>query len=372
MDSTFKAADANQLTWRQAMADDASLLFDIFAANKALDFAPLSLPEQQLRPLLEMQFRARQLSYGHNYPNALDTILCLEDGTPVGRHLVDRQADCYRTIDIAVLPQFQNRGIGAWALRQFQQLSEIESIPFRLSVLQTNPALRLYERLGFRKVSNDDVSFEMEWQPSRTRKAEPKPEVQAKPEPLVVLSNGDQLERSEVLDKIFAFLREIGLNVHLGAVPNSFLPGIQLVSGGLRVDLETLLYPGDLLHEAGHLAVMPPDRRHSEQPTSTTDGGEEMAAICWSYAAASHLNLSPEVVFHEHGYKGRARDLIKGFAQNNCPGLPLLAWMGLTTPQTHQQASIFPQMLRWLREADQPTASETSTASDDRLELTHH
>lgn len=346
--------DENIVTWRPGVADDAPLLLRIFAANKAAEFASLGLSDQQLLPLLEMQFRTRQLSHVQNYGNALDMILCLADGTPVGRHLVDRKLDCYRTVDLAILPEHQNQGIGAWTLRLLQQLAEIEGVPCRLSVAYNNPARRLYERLGFRTVSSDEVSYEMEWR-SEGLAANPRPprstmNVRSRVEAPVIPSAAGELQRAAVLDKIFSFLREIGLNVYLSPVPESFLPGIQLISGGLQVDLDTLLYPGDLLHEAGHLAVMPPDRRNSSQPASTTDGGEEMAAICWSYAAIVHLGLPPEVVFHEGGYRGTARDLIRGFAGGIRPGLPLLAWMGLTTPDSPQQPTIFPRMLCWLRE----------------------
>lgn len=162
-----------------------------------------------------------------------------------------------------------------------------------------------------------------------------------------------------VLDRIVSFLREIGLEVDFGAVPGSFLPGVQLAPNGLRVDRDCLLYPGDLLHEAGHLAVMTPDRRHMSEPAA--EGlGDEIAAQAWSYAAAVHLGLPAEVVFHKDGYKGQAAGLVaalsstEGFAV--IPGVPLLAWMGLTTPPTATERSIFPQMLRWLREAEAPAA----------------
>ena len=87
---------------------------------------------------------------------------------------------------------------------------------------------------------------------------------------------------------IAEFLRGIGLTVEFGPVQESFLPGVMLVAGGLLVDAEGLLYPGDLLHEAGHLAVMAAERRGS-CPVVGDEMGEEIGAQCWSYAAAIHL-----------------------------------------------------------------------------------
>ena len=42
---------------------------------------------------------------------------------------------------------------------------------------------------------------------------------------------------------------------------------------------EETAYPGDMLHEAGHLAVVPPERRLEMDKHAGDDGGEEMAAI---------------------------------------------------------------------------------------------
>jgi len=113
------------------------------------------------------------------------------------------------------------------------------------------------------------------------------------------------LERTAIL--IIEWLREIGLSVRLAGVEaDSFLPGVTLEPGGLIVDPERLLYPGDLLHEAGHLATMLPANRASTGSNAGSDMGQEIAAQTWSYAAAVHLGLGPEVVFHFTGYKGAA------------------------------------------------------------------
>ncbi len=340
-----KSEMIEKIAIRMASAEDEEFLFRLFAAARAGDFASLGLDAQQLRPLLEMQYRARHFSYARNFPAAVNMILCLKDGTAVGRHLVERQADCYRTIDIAVLPEYRNRGVATWALRQIQQAAALESTPCRLSVLKTNPALGLYERLGYIRVSADELSYEMEWQP-RGDVEGLQPQVLAKG----LVAHGVDFDRDDVVTKIIAFLREIGFEVHLGAVPStSFLPGIQVVRNGLRVDLEALAYPGDLLHEAGHLALMTPQQRSEEFPKSA-EPAEEIGALAWSYAAALHIGIAPEIVFHEHGYRGQAASLLQTFRDGKLMGQPLLGWLGLTTPELPESPSIFPKMLRWLRQ----------------------
>jgi hypothetical protein len=145
-------------------------------------------------------------------------------------------------------------------------------------------------------------------------------------------------------NRIAGFLNEIGLPVRAGEIPEpTFLPGIHVFGGVLVVDEGRLAYPGDLLHEAGHLAVTPAARRDSIDGNAGDDGGEEMAAIAWSYAAAVHLELSPDVVFHAAGYRGGSSSLIDNFGAGRYVGVPYLKWIGLT-------GDAYPAMTRWLRD----------------------
>lgn len=152
--------------------------------------------------------------------------------------------------------------------------------------------------------------------------------------------------------RIAEWLREIGIPVREGTLPaDSFLPGVMLEPGGLVVDPERLLYPGDLLHEAGHLAVMLPEQRATAGPNAGLEMGDEIAAQTWSYAAIVHLGLPAEVVFHATGYKGSASRLIETYRDGKA-GVPLLQWMGMTLDRKHAEAASlqpYPHMIRWLR-----------------------
>lgn len=153
--------------------------------------------------------------------------------------------------------------------------------------------------------------------------------------------------------RIFAFLREIGLDVREGSRPERpFMPGIWVENGALIVDTAALLYPGDLLHEAGHLAVMPPDRRRNATGDLAANPGEEMAAEAWSYAAALATGVPLEVLFHDNGYRGDGPWLRELFAGGGTLGVPLLAWYGMTHmpgTETAGNAIVFPELSTWLR-----------------------
>jgi hypothetical protein len=151
---------------------------------------------------------------------------------------------------------------------------------------------------------------------------------------------------------IVAFLDEIGLPVTFCDISGeTFLPGIRIERGRLLVDEARLLYPGDLLHEAGHLALLPPERRDAITGEAGDDAGFEMGAIAWSYAAALHIGIDPAVVFHAHGYRGSSQAIMENFAAGRYMGVPILEWLGLTvSPRgngTHGVRS-YPDMLKWL------------------------
>ena len=144
--------------------------------------------------------------------------------------------------------------------------------------------------------------------------------------------------------RIVEFLTGIGIEVRRGEVAEiPFLPGTEIRRGALVYNEEKLLYPGDLLHEAGHLAVTPAAERSELDANLGADGGLEMGAIAWSYAAALEIGIDPAVVFHPHGYKGGSESLLENFKAGRPIGVPILQWAGLTDDQ-------YPRMLRWLRE----------------------
>src|SRR5579864_5330406 len=100
-------------------------------------------------------------------------------------------------------------------------------------------------------------------------------------------------------EKIIEFLKEIGIAVRKRAIEgDTALPGIRIESGAIIVDEDRLAYPCDLLHEAGHLAVAPPELRinMSDNQVGTDQPNEvsEVYAIAWSYAAAVKLGIEPD------------------------------------------------------------------------------
>lgn len=154
------------------------------------------------------------------------------------------------------------------------------------------------------------------------------------------------------------FLSGIGIHVIFRKInAPCFLPGLRIENGSIVVDRECLKYPGDILHEAGHLAVVPGEERASLSgdviAARIHREAEEMMAIAWSYAACMHLQIDPLFVFHDDGYKGGGSYIAENFRQQQYFGLPMLQWTGMALDQKTAAASglpSYPVMLKWLRD----------------------
>jgi hypothetical protein len=166
------------------------------------------------------------------------------------------------------------------------------------------------------------------------------------------------MTHAEYLPSIIDFIRQIGLQVIEKTLPSdTLLPGLDLGANCIFLDPAQLKYPGDLLHEAGHLAVTPRVQRDAVGTDALSlpwpTAGEEVGAILWSYAAALHLGIPVEVVLHSDGYKNDGNWLIESFAAGNYIGLPFLQWAGLCLDAKQaalQDRAAFPVMLKWLRD----------------------
>jgi hypothetical protein len=161
----------------------------------------------------------------------------------------------------------------------------------------------------------------------------------------------------DCLDRIVDFIASTGIPIREGTVPtDAFLPGIYVLSGGLVFDREALRWPGDLLHEAGHLAVAPASLRSLMQGDASlpesVPHASEVEATAWAWAALCQLGLDPSVLFHEGGYHGCSSRLIQAFTLGVYPGASGLADAGMThvgPDAVRASLPVYPAMLRWLR-----------------------
>ncbi|MFB4327172.1 GNAT family N-acetyltransferase [Paenibacillus sp. CR_12] len=149
---------------RPVTPDDRSFLFLLYCSTRQAEVEAHGWDDMMREQFLLMQWNAQQHSYAMQFPKAEQSIL-LQNNKKAGRMIVNRQKEktTITLIDISLLPEFQNRGIGTSLIRELQTEATKQQNLLSLSVLPTSPALRLYERLGFRKLESDGYHVRLEW-----------------------------------------------------------------------------------------------------------------------------------------------------------------------------------------------------------------
>jgi ribosomal protein S18 acetylase RimI-like enzyme len=146
---------------RPSTTNDRAFLLCVYASTREDELAAWGWNQAQRDAFVQMQFQARERTYAMAYPTAENSIILLKD-EPVGSVIVSRTSEETRLVDISLLTAYRNRGIGSQLLRQLITEAQQSGIPLRLSVLAGSPAVRLYERNGFRLCRQDSMYLEME------------------------------------------------------------------------------------------------------------------------------------------------------------------------------------------------------------------
>lgn len=154
---------ARGIALRPAVAADAPFLRDVYIAGRWEEWAAAGLPDAAIRPFLESQFALQTLHYDRYYADADHWIVQCRD-VLAGRLILLNQSSDIRLVDIGLLPGFRGAGIGAALLGWVQTLASAAGHGrVSLHVAPTNPAQRLYHRMGFRVTADDGANLLMEW-----------------------------------------------------------------------------------------------------------------------------------------------------------------------------------------------------------------
>lgn len=94
-----------------------------------------------------------------------DFLVILRNGQPSGGLYAARWEREIRIVNIALLPEHRNAGIGSAILKDILAEGARDGKRVSIHVEMFNPALTLYERLGFRKLRKHGVYHFMEWPP---------------------------------------------------------------------------------------------------------------------------------------------------------------------------------------------------------------
>ena len=149
------------VTLRPATEADLPLLQRIYSGTRQTELANVPWTDEQKETFLAMQFHAQHTDYHQNYADAAFDIVERE-GVPVGRLYLQQCPDEVRILDIAILPEHRSQGLGTALLNEVISDAVNVGKPVTIHVEKYNPALRLYQRLGFVEIGGNDVYLLME------------------------------------------------------------------------------------------------------------------------------------------------------------------------------------------------------------------
>ncbi|HEY0100745.1 MAG TPA: GNAT family N-acetyltransferase [Pyrinomonadaceae bacterium] len=163
--------ESGQVVLRAVQPEDEDFLLQVYAASRADEMALVDWDEAQKMAFLRSQFAAQAAQYHARFPDAEYSIILYKE-RPVGRFWIGRTPEQIRLLDIAILPEFQNRGVGAVLLKSLLAESEATAKPLRHMVFKMNTAaLRFYERFGFSPIEDVGAYIHMERRPAGVRPA---------------------------------------------------------------------------------------------------------------------------------------------------------------------------------------------------------
>ncbi len=148
-----------KVTYKKDDQTFADFVKRIFFQYKTNELNAYQWPEQMLIPILETQFAAQEMAYKMQFPNAESLILMIRDKA-IGRLLLDKSTT-YHIINLTIDNEFQGQSIGTAILKDIIEKAKEEKKKVTLKVHRHNPAIRLYQRLGFEKTKEDEVYVSM-------------------------------------------------------------------------------------------------------------------------------------------------------------------------------------------------------------------
>jgi ribosomal protein S18 acetylase RimI-like enzyme len=152
------------ITLRPIAPDDEEFLCRVYGSTREEELALTDWDGAQKAAFVQMQFAAQHRYYQENYRQTTFDVI-LANGEPAGRLYVARWAKEIRIVDITLLPEYRNAGIGSRLLHDLMTEATTAGKPVSIHVEQYNPALRLYVRLGFVPVGEHGIYLLMKWTP---------------------------------------------------------------------------------------------------------------------------------------------------------------------------------------------------------------
>jgi RimJ/RimL family protein N-acetyltransferase len=152
----------DQISLRPVTAEDESLLIRLYGSTRADELAQVPWTDEQREAFIRFQYTAQIAYYQQQFPDAVHSVIVC-DGQAAGRLYLHRRIAEIRILDIIVAPELRGRGIGQAVLAPLMSEAALSEKPLTIHIEPYNPICRLFERLGFRKVTDGDAIALFEW-----------------------------------------------------------------------------------------------------------------------------------------------------------------------------------------------------------------
>lgn len=163
-----KAFDNNNnslgVSFKAMSSDDMAFLVELYRTTRWDEVMQAPWDDKQRREFLQQQFQAQHSHYQTHYPKA-DYLLINQKKQTIGRVYLDRDKTSICLIDIALLPEYKNQGLGTQLLMELLTEAQNENKKIVLHVENFNPAYFWYIKLGFKQIEDKGVHQYMEWHP---------------------------------------------------------------------------------------------------------------------------------------------------------------------------------------------------------------
>lgn len=174
-------------------------------------------------------------------------------------------------------------------------------------------------------------------------------------------------------EKAMQFLALIGVPVTVSPGARGFIEGVSIVDGALHVD------PGvrasGLLHEAGHLAIVPTQFRSylsgnlnsgmkrivaeldalGLEPDSPLERAilqtGDPEATAWAWAAGKTIGIPDEMIVQDDEYSGEGPFIRVALAANSYVGIHGISHSGFCVPRpnSYRNLPVYPELAFWLQ-----------------------
>ncbi|MEO0927323.1 MAG: GNAT family N-acetyltransferase [Cyanobacteria bacterium J06643_13] len=134
-----------------------------FRLATAVDLRQLDhIYRQNMKPYVERIYAWDSTLFRNNFVASHYQVIEVKGVTAGFLKLVKNDAEIYLA-EIQIRDRYQNLGIGSKILKDLMHQTEVSQKRLRLKVIQGNPALKLYQRLGFVVFETSSTHLKLEF-----------------------------------------------------------------------------------------------------------------------------------------------------------------------------------------------------------------